>query len=47
MSKNRIRFYLSLAIIFALFSVIVFVVPFARSTVFYLSYAFAAGEKEL
>ena len=42
MSKNRIRFYLSLAIIFALFSVIVFVVPFARNTVFWLSYAFAA-----
>jgi len=42
MSKNRIRFYVSLAIIFALFSVIVFVVPFKRSTVFWLSYAFAA-----
>ena len=42
MSKNRIRFYLSLAIIFALFSVIVFVVPFRRNTVFWLSYAFAA-----
>lgn len=42
MSKNRIRFYLSLAIVFALFSVIVFVVPFKRSTVFWLSYGFAA-----
>ena len=42
MSKNRIRFYISLAIIFAVFSVIAFAVPFKHSAVFWLSYVFAA-----
>ena len=42
MSKNRIRFYVSLAIIFAVFSVIAFVVPFEHNAVFWLSYVFAA-----
>ena len=41
MSKNRIRFYVSLAIIFAIFSVIAFAVPFRHNAVFWLSYAFA------
>ncbi len=42
MSKNRIRFYVSLAIVFAVFSVIAFAVPFRHNAVFWLSYAFAA-----
>ena len=42
MSKNRIRFYIALAIIFAVYSVIVLAVPFAHNTVFWLSYGFAA-----
>lgn len=41
MSKNRIRFYVSLAIIFAVFTVIVFAVPFRHNAVFWLSYVFA------
>ncbi len=40
MSKNRIRFYVSLAIVFVVFSVIVFAVPFRRNSVFWLSYVF-------
>ena len=40
MSKNSIRFYISLAIVFAVFTVIAFVVPFAHNTVFWLSYGF-------
>lgn len=40
MSKNRVRFYFSLAIVFAVFTVIAFVVPFAHNTVFWLSYGF-------
>ena len=42
MSKNRIRFYVSLAIVFAVFSVISFAVPFTHNAVFWLSYVFAA-----
>lgn len=42
MSKNRIRFYIALAIIFAVYSVIVFAVPYTHNTVFWLSYSFAA-----
>lgn len=42
MSKNRIRFYVSLTIIFAIFSVIAFAVPFTHNAVFWQSYAFAA-----
>ena len=40
MSKNRIRFYVSLAIVFVIFTVIAFVVPFEHNAVFWLSYAF-------
>ena len=40
MSKNRIRFYVTLAILFAVFTVIAFVVPFLHSAAFWLSYAF-------
>ena len=41
MSKNRMRFYVSLAIVFAIFTVIAFAVPFRHNAVFWLSYAFA------
>ena len=41
MSKNRTRLYLSIFILFALFSVIAFAVPFERNTVFWMSYIFA------
>lgn len=41
MSKNRIRFYVSLAIVFAIFNVIVFAIPFKHNAVFWLSYVFA------
>ena len=41
MSKNRTRLYLSIFIIFALFSVIAFAIPFERNTVFWMSYIFA------
>lgn len=41
MSKNRVRFYVALAIIFAVFTVIVFAVPFKHNAVFWLSYVFA------
>ena len=41
MNKNRIRFYVSLAILFAVFTVVAFAVPFVHNTVFWLSYAFA------
>ncbi len=40
MSKNRIRFYVSLAIVFVIFTVIAFVVPFEHNAVFWLSYVF-------
>lgn len=42
MSKNRIRFYVTLAILFAVFTVIAFVVPFPRSAVFWIAYGFGA-----
>ena len=41
MSKNRGRFYLILAIVFVLFSVIVFAALFANTAAFWISYAFA------
>ena len=41
MSKNRIRIYITLAIVFAAFTVIAFAVPFKRESVFWLSYVFA------
>ena len=40
MSKNRVRFYIVLAVVLAIFSAIAFVAPFSHSTVFWLSYAF-------
>jgi len=41
MTKNRLRLYVSIFIIFVLFSVIAFAAPFERNTVFWLSYIFA------
>lgn len=43
MSKNRIRFYITLAIIFAVFTAIAFLLPCRRDTVFWLSYIFGAA----
>ena len=40
MTKNRIRFYIILAVVFVIFTVIAFVAPFPHNTVFWLSYAF-------
>ena len=42
MTKNLVRFYISAAAVLAAFCVIAFVVPFARTTVFWLSLAFGA-----
>ena len=42
MTKNRIRFYIILAVVFIIFTVIAFVAPFPHNTVFWLSYAFGA-----
>ena len=42
MTKNRTRFYIILAVVFIIFTVIAFVVPFPHNTVFWLSYAFGA-----
>lgn len=40
MTKNRLRLYLVIAIIFVLFSVLAFAIPFEKNTVFWLSYGF-------
>lgn len=40
MSKNLTRFYISLGIIFVVFSVIAFVLPFERNSVFWIAYLF-------
>jgi len=40
MSKNRVRFYVVLAIVFAVFTVIAFAVPFRRNACFWISYVF-------
>lgn len=40
MSKNKIRFFVSLAIVFAVFTVIAFVIPVPHGAVFWLCYAF-------
>ena len=40
--KNNIRIWVVLAIIFAVFNVVAFAPPFEHTTVFWLSYAFAA-----
>jgi hypothetical protein len=41
LSKNKVRFYFVLVIIFILFTVIAFAVPFNMNAVFWLSYIFA------
>ena len=40
MNKNRVRFYIILAIVLAIFSAIAFAAPFGHSAVFWLSYVF-------
>ena len=40
MSKNLMRFYISLGIIFVVFTVISFVLPFERNSVFWIAYLF-------
>ena len=40
MNKNRVRFYIVLAIVLAIFSAIAFAAPFGHSVVFWLSYVF-------
>ena len=40
MSRNKTRLYLIIAIIFVLFSVLAFAIPFEKNTVFWLSYGF-------
>ena len=42
MSKNKLRFYIVVAILFVVLSVIAFVLPFQKTVTFWLSYAFAA-----
>lgn len=42
MTKNKIRFYIILAVVFIIFTVIAFVAPFPHTTAFWLSYAFGA-----
>lgn len=41
MSKNKIRFYVALVAVLAAFCAISFAVPFVKTTVFWLSFAFA------
>lgn len=41
MSKNKIRFYIALVAVLAAFCAISFAVPFVKTTVFWLSFAFA------
>lgn len=41
MSKNRLRFYIVLIILFVVLSVIAFVMPFQKTVTFWLSYFFA------
>ena len=40
MNKNRVRFYIILAIVLAIFSAIAFATPFDHSAVFWMSYVF-------
>ena len=40
MTKNRTRFYIVLAIVFVMFSVIAFVLPAPKTTAFWVSYVF-------
>ena len=40
MTKNLVRFYISAAAVLAAFCVIAFVVPFAKTAVFWLSLVF-------
>ena len=41
MNKNKIRLYIVLAILFAVFSVIAFALPLAKTATFWISYVFA------
>ena len=41
MSKNKLRFYIVLAILFVVLSIITFVLPFQKTATFWLSYVFA------
>ena len=41
MSRNRVRFYIVLAIVFAVFVVIAMAAPFERNTAFWISFVFA------
>lgn len=41
MSKNKVRFYIVLAVLLAVITVIAFVLPFQKTGIFWLSYAFA------
>ena len=41
MSKNRVRGYITLAVLLVVFSVIAFAAPFAKTVVFWLAYVFA------
>lgn len=41
MSKNKVRGYITLAILLVVFSVIAFAAPFAKTVVFWLAYVFA------
>ena len=43
MSKNSVRFYISLAAVLVAFCVIALVVPFARTAAFWVSFAFGVA----
>lgn len=40
MKKNKTRFYIILAVVFVIFTVIAFAAPFPHGTIFWMSYAF-------
>ena len=40
MSKNRLRGYITLAVLLAVFSVVAFAAPFSKTAVFWLAYVF-------
>ena len=41
MSKNKLRFYVAIAIIFVVLTVIAFALPLAKTATFWISYIFA------
>ena len=43
MSKNKIRGYITLAVLLAVFSVVAFAAPFSKTMVFWLAYIFAVA----